>query len=178
MKTKRSGRPTFALGALLLAGCASTTVRVPVDDSGQEFREVQRLDCGVYDERTRSLTVGLDVSLLFGTVRGGPSVTSAEAVGVKWDRSVQGIVAQYKELCARFNGGGVSQSAYAARLAEIDQLYAEAAGIRQSADDVIRGHSRAAFADLDRETGGAASAPAQQVASNIDALHAKVVGNR
>jgi hypothetical protein len=168
-------RPRAALAALVLAGCASTSIRVPVDDRGLEYREVQKLDCGVYDERTRSLTVGLNLSLLFGTVQGGPSVTSAETVGMKWDRSVQGIVAQYKELCSRFNGGALSQTAYAARLAEIDQLHAEAAGIRRSAEDLIRARSQTAFADLDRETGDQGSAPSEQVASSIDTLYNRAV---
>jgi hypothetical protein len=140
---------------------------------------VQKLDCGVYDERGKSLTVGLNFSLLWGGATGGPSVQRAQTAGVKWDKSVQFIIAQYKELCGRYNSGGISQASYDRRLGEIDQLYAEAAGIRQSADDIIRRHSQGAFSALDRQTAGEAEtggqgAEAEQVASAVDALTAKV----
>lgn len=157
-----------------LAGCASSTVKVPVTDGASEFREVQKLDCRVYDERQKSLTVGLSFSALFGAVAGGPHVTVAESTGVKWDKSVQFIVAQYKEVCSRYNAGAVSQASYDTRIAEIDQLYQEALGVRQSADALIRGHSREAFGELDKETGaGDRIAAAQQVVSAVDALFAK-----
>ena len=165
--------PLFGL-LLPLAGCASGTVRVPLTDGSSEFKEVQKLDCRVYDEKTKSLTVGLSFSVLFGAAAMGPQVTSAEVTGVKWDKSVQYIVAQYKEVCSRYNAGAVSQASYDNRITEIDQLYMEAIGVRQNAEAVLRGHSREAFGDLDKETGGGdQAAAAQQVVSAVDALYAK-----
>jgi hypothetical protein len=172
--------PSFALSltfASLAFGCAASTVRVPIADGASETREVQKIDCSVYDTREKSLTVGLSFSTLFGAVEAGPYVKTAEVTGVKWGKSAQMIVAQYKELCARYNSGAVSQPSYDNRLAEIDQLYAEAQGVRASADSVIRGHSKEAFADLDNNT----SPPdrigeAQAVVSSVDALYAKLGG--
>jgi hypothetical protein len=160
--------------SLVLAGCAASTVRVPIADGASEAREMQKIDCSVYDTREKSLTVGLSFSTLFGAVEAGPYVKTAEVTGVRWGKSAQMIVAQYKELCARYNSGAVSQPSYDNRLAEIDQLYAEAQGVRASADSVIRGHSKEAFADLDNNT----SPPdrigeAQAVVSSVDALYAK-----
>jgi hypothetical protein len=179
MKNSSSSRLALALSLTLasLAGCAASTVRVPIADGASETREMQKIDCSVYDERTKSLTLGLSFSALFGTVSAGPYVTTAETTGVKWDKSAQMIVAQYKELCARYNSGAVSQPSYDNRLGEIDQLYAEAQGIRASADSVIRGHSKEAFNDLDANT----SPPdrigeAQAVVSSVDALYAKLGG--
>jgi hypothetical protein len=162
-------------GWLSAAGCASSTVRVPVADGSQEYREVQPLDCRVYDERRKSLTIGLNFSVLFGAAAAGPQATIAESTGVKWDRTVQVIVAQYKELCTRYNAGAVSQASYDVRLGEIDQLYAEAQGIRESADAAIRRHSREAFAALDGETGGGPDrqSDAERVVSGVDALYAR-----
>jgi hypothetical protein len=170
------------LGVVSLAasGCASSTVRVPIADGASETREVQKLDCRVYDERTKSLTVGLSFSVLFGAAAAGPYVTTAESTGVKWEKAAQMVVAQYKELCARYNAGAVSQPSYDARVGEIDQLYAEAQGIRANADAVIRGHSKEAFADLDKNTGSEAGgdqvAAAQGVVSQVDAFYAKLGG--
>jgi hypothetical protein len=174
-------------GALLAAACASSnTVRVAVDDSQTAFTVVQKMDCGVYDTRESSLKVGIDFSLLWGSAAAGPSVTRGQAVGVKWDKSVHGIIVRYKELCSRYNSGALSQAGYATRLAEIDQLYAEATGIRQNADEVIRRNAHEAFAELDKQTAAAeapaaaaappAAADAEGVAQAVDALMAKLGG--
>jgi hypothetical protein len=150
-----------AAGAGFAAACASSsTVQVPVDDARMSFQEMQKLDCSVYDEKGHSLTVGLNFSLLWGAAASGPFVERGSTTGVKWDKSVQFIIAQYKELCGRFNAGALTQAAYNARLAEIDQLYAEALGIRQNADEVIRRHSQQAFSELDKQAGEAAAQPA------------------
>jgi hypothetical protein len=177
-------RNSFAVLAALCsslggAGCAATTVRVPIADGSNETRETQKLDCGVYDERTKSLTVGLSFSLLFGAAAAGPYVTSAESAGVKWEKAAQMVVAQYKEVCSRYNAGAISQPSYDGRISEIDQLYAEAQGIRASVDAVIRGHSKEAFADLDKNTDGPAAdqvAQAQQVVSSVEVFYVKVGG--
>jgi hypothetical protein len=168
-----------ALLPLVTGGCAATTVRVPIADGSSETRETQKLDCGVYDERSKSLTVGLSFSVLFGAAAAGPYVTSAESAGVKWGKAAQMIVAQYKEVCARYNAGAISQPSYDNRISEIDQLYAEAQGIRASADAVIRGHSKEAFADLDKNTDAPAGdqvAEAQQVVVSVEAFYVKVGG--
>jgi len=119
----------FALGLILITACASNTVLVRADDSSSEMREVQKMDCSVYDTRGEAMRAGLDFGLLFGVVRGGPYVEKAKVTGMNWDRSVHHMVAQYKELCSRFNSGGISQTAYSQRVAEIDQLWAEATAL-------------------------------------------------
>jgi len=163
--------------------CASSnTVKIPVDDNRSAFEEAQKMDCGVYDERGKTLTVGLDFSLLWGAAKSGPFVQRGQTTGVKWDKSVQFIVAQYKELCGRYNSGAVSQTAYSARLAEVDQFYAEAAGIRQNADEVIRQHSQQAFSELDKQLPADDAAPqsqtspgdAESVVTAVDGLISKL----
>ncbi len=175
---RRSSSAVLAALCLALgAGCAATTVRVPISEGSSETRETAKLDCGVYDERTKSLTVGLSFSVLFGAAAAGPYVTSAETAGVKWEKAAQMVVAQYKEVCARYNAGAIAQPSYDSRISEIDQLYAEAQGIRASVDSVIRGHSKEAFADLDKNTdGGDQVAQAQQVVSSIEIFYVKVGG--
>jgi hypothetical protein len=168
---------SFVLPLLVLAGCAASTVVVRVDDTTPETREVQKMDCGSYDTRGEALRVGVDFGVLFGIVRGGPYVEQARVAGVNWDRSVHHMVAQYKELCSRYNTGGVSLAAYNTRLAEIDQLWAEAQGIRQSIDDTIRGHGKESFGELERDTGDKAASPDQErqrIAGAIDSLVMKL----
>jgi hypothetical protein len=163
----------FALVLLSLVGCASSsTIVVRVDDNSAETREVQKMDCRVYDTQGESMRAGIDFGVLFGLVRGGPYVEQTKISGVKWDKSVNHMVAQYKEVCSRFNSGGMSQSGYSQRIAEIDQLWAEAQGIRQSADEVIRSHGRESFSELERSSADSPSPVEQQqrIVVAIDAL--------
>ncbi len=163
----------FVFVLLSLAGCASNTVVVRVDDNGPETREVQKLDCSVYDTRGDVMRTGIDFGILFGVSQGGPYVEIAKSAGVKWDRGVNLMVNQYKEVCSRFNSGGISQSAYNTRVAELDQLWAEAQGIRQSADETIRSHGQGSFNELDRATPdnpGAPNEQRQRIVVAIDAL--------
>jgi len=167
----------FVLGLVSITACGSNTVMVRVDDSSTEMREVQKMDCGVYDTRGEAMRTGLDFGLLFGVVRGGPYVEQARIAGINWDRSVHSMVAQYKELCSRFNSGGISQTGYNQRVAEIDQFWAEAQGIRQNAQEVVRGHGQSSFTELDRSTADSPSSTEdsrQSIAVAIDALVVKL----
>jgi hypothetical protein len=170
-------RSVLASSALFLLACSPATVNLRVDDVGTETREVQKQDCSTYDTRGEALRAGIDFGVLFGAARGGVYVEKSKIAGVNWDKSVRYMVLQYKELCGRYNSAGLSLAAYNTRLAEIDQLWAEAQGIRQSIDETIRGHGQASFAELDRETPGK-SAPSdddrQRIAGAIDALVAKL----
>ncbi len=161
---------------LSVTGCASSnTIVVRVDDDSAETREVQKMDCRVYDTQGESMRVGIDFGLLFGLVHGGPYVEQAKVSGVKWDKSVNHMVAQYKEVCSRFNSGGLSQSAYSQRIAEIDQLWAEAQGIRQSADEAVRSHGKESFNELEQSTGdGGVVEQQHRIAGAIDALASRL----
>jgi hypothetical protein len=156
----------LSLGAL--AACGPSMVRVPVNDAGSEFREVQQLDCRVYDAKKRSLTAGFSVSALFGAVSAGPTIELASTTSVHWDESVQRIIARYKELCSRFNAGAVSLAAYDARLREIDALAGDAERIHDDGIAATRARASAAFAELE---GGGGNPAVQRVVSAIDALH-------
>lgn len=161
----------LSFGVTMIAACAST-VMVRVDDNSPETREVQKMDCSVYDNNGQALRSGADFGAYFGPSRGGPYVAS-------WERSVLTLVGQYKELCARHNSGAISLAAYNTRLAEIDQLWAEAQGIRQSVDETIRGHGRDSFNELEGATsrsGAISNDDAERVAAAIDALAGKLGG--
>jgi hypothetical protein len=157
--------------------CSSATVNLRVDDNGPATREVQKIDCSAYDTRADSLRAGIDFGLLFGVVRGGPYVEKSRTTGVNWDKSVHQIVVQYKEVCSRYNSGAVSLASYDVRLAEIDQLWAEAQGIRQGIDTAIRARARESFDELERSTADSPKSSdedGQRIASAIDDLVAKL----
>jgi hypothetical protein len=163
----------LGLCATLAAAACASTVQVPVDAGRTQFREMPKLDCKVYDQRGRALTAEVRFAQLWGAQADGATVQRAELVGARFQKGVQALVVQSKELCGRYNGGAVTQEEYDARLAEIDQLYAEAAGVRQSVDETIRRHSRDSFGDLDKETGApapAATADPESVVAAVDAL--------
>jgi hypothetical protein len=170
-------RSVLLSSAMFLLACGPSMVNLRVDDVGTETREVQKQDCSTYDTRAESIRSGIDFGLLFGAARGGVYVEKSRIAGVNWDKSVKYMVLQYKEICGRYNSGGISIASYNTRLAEIDQLWAEAQGIRQSIDETIRGHGQASFDELERSTPGQ-SGPSdddrQRIAGAIDALVAKM----
>jgi hypothetical protein len=163
-----------ALGTIPL-GC-STTLHVPVTDAATEYRDVQPYDCRVYDERKKSLTLGINFVALFGAVSAGPAVQQAETTGIHWNDTVQGIIVRYKELCQRFNAGGMSIEAYQRQLKDVDELEQRAEAVKESANEAIRQRAGTAFADLDRDTGGGTPAggpspAASRVLSDMDSLY-------
>ena len=147
---------------------------VRVDDHSAETREVQRVDCRVYDQRTESLRVGLDFSLLFGVAKAGPYLERTRKLSMDWDKSVHQMVAQYKELCSRFNAGAISLTAYEQRLSEIDQLWAEARGVRRSVEDITQTRAGQAFNELDSEAGRETSIDGEQAASAVENFSKKL----
>ena len=67
-------------------------------------------DCAVMDYETDSFTVGFKAGgLLWGV---GPEVTWGSSNGVVWNNTLQYTVAEYKELCARFNTGRMTKEEY------------------------------------------------------------------
>ena len=59
---------------------------------------------------TDNVTLGFKVGgLLWGV---GPEVSFGSASGVKWGKHMQYMVAEYQELCSRYNTGRVSQIEY------------------------------------------------------------------
>jgi len=167
----------FVLSSISLLACGCSTVTLRVDDVGSETREVQKLDCSSYDTRGDSLRSGIDFGQLFGAARGSSYVEQSRVAAGNWDRSIRYMVVQYRDLCERYNSAGVSLAAYNTRLAEIDQLWAEAEGIRKSIVETIRGHGQESFDELERSTvekPAASDDGRQRIAGAIDALLAKM----
>jgi len=67
-------------------------------------------DCQIMDYESGSITLGMKAGGLFWGV--GPEVTFGSQSGVVWRDNLQYMVAEYQELCSRYNTGRISQSNY------------------------------------------------------------------
>ncbi len=67
-------------------------------------------DCDVMTYETGSITLGFKAGGFgFGV---GPEVSFGSSTGVKWGNNLQYMVAEYMELCSRYNTGRVSKEDY------------------------------------------------------------------
>ncbi len=70
----------------------------------------EKQDCDIMKYETDSFTVGWKFGGLFWGV--GPEVTFGSQSGVVWRDNLQYMVAEYQELCSRYNTGRVSKVEY------------------------------------------------------------------
>jgi hypothetical protein len=94
------------------------------DDSKTTYTMVEPMDCSIHRTTFNGITLGFKFGAAFIGI--GPEVTFGERDQAKWEEAVQGLIVQYRELCARFNTGAVSKKAYEARLRELDAAYQKA----------------------------------------------------
>ena len=94
------------------------------DDSKTTFTMVEPMDCSILKTTANGVTLGFKFGAAFIGV--GPEITFCEREQVKWEEAVQGLMVQYKELCARFNTGAISQKGYETRIRELDAAYQKA----------------------------------------------------
>ena len=70
----------------------------------------EKQDCDVMTYETGSITLGFKAGGFgFGV---GPEVSFGSSSGVKWGNNLQYMVAEYMELCSRYNTGRVSKEDY------------------------------------------------------------------
>ena len=75
------------------------------------------------DYETGSFTVGFKAGgLLWGV---GPEVSWGSANGTQWNDALQHMVAEYQELCSRYNTGRISDAEYKK---EIDSIIKHSRG--------------------------------------------------
>merc|ERR1712000_109298 len=110
----------------------------------------EKMDCKVHKLK-RGITLGFKVgNLLFGV---GPEITLGGDQSVKWKKNVQGIIARYQELCARFNTGTITKKKYDERINEIDGIAKEAMMLEERMKQRVKKQASNAFKELEKETG-------------------------
>ena len=71
---------------------------------------VEKQDCEVMDKKEFAIALGWKFGGWgFGV---GPEIAFKDSQGVDWSGSVQYMVAEYQELCSRYNTGRISQAQY------------------------------------------------------------------
>ena len=102
----------------------SGSIKLYDTDSKTTFTMVEPMDCTVIKTTANGITLGFKFGAAFIGV--GPEVTFGDREHVKWEEAVQGLIVQYKELCARFNTGAISKKGYETRLRELDLAFQQA----------------------------------------------------
>lgn len=146
-------------------------VKIYNDESKTDFVMANKMDCRIHNSK-RGITIGFKAgNLLFGV---GPEVTFGGERGIRWEKTVQGIITRYKELCARFNTGTITQEEYEQRIGEIDAIAKEAMDFERNAVKRLKQRSNEAFSELDAELTKAPSVG--YVDNGIEEIGRKVSG--
>tara|TARA_Y100001936_G_C16092197_1_gene687416 strand:+ start:7216 stop:7524 length:309 start_codon:yes stop_codon:yes gene_type:complete len=98
------------------------------------------------DYETDSFTIGFKAGgLLWGV---GPEVSWGSAKGTQWNDALQHMVAEYQELCSRYNTGRISDAEYKK---EIDSIIKHSRGYVFELNRIFREKKNALFKEMERE---------------------------
>lgn len=137
--------------SLMFAVQCEAKVKIYLDGTRTEYVMADELDCRIYEGKS-GMSVGFIAKLFVFDI--GPSITLGKEEQVQWDKSVHGLLVQYKELCNRFNSGAITMEEYKERLEQIDGISRQMMELQRQMVREVKAESRGAFDELDRETGG------------------------
>ena len=125
-------------------------IKLYLDNTRTKHIMVEQQDCSVHKSEDGRITLGFKVgNFLFGA---GPEISFGKKTGIDWDHTVQGLIARYQELCARFNTGSITKQEYDERMAKIETIEEEAYDLYQKFLKKKSKRKQDAFDELDRET--------------------------
>ena len=125
-------------------------IKLYLDNTRTKHVMVEQQDCSVHKSEDGRITLGFKIgSFLFGI---GPEISFGKKIGIDWDHTVQGLIARYQELCARFNTGSITKQEYEERLAKIETIEKEAYNLYQEFLKKKARRKQDVFDELDRET--------------------------
>ena len=106
----------------------------------------EKQDCEVMEYESGSITLGFKAGgLLWGV---GPEVSFGSQSGVVWRDNLQYMVAEYQELCSRYNTGRISQSDYDKEIQLIIQRSRE---FTFKMNEIFRKNKKSMFDEMERE---------------------------
>jgi len=127
----------------------------------------EQQDCSVHKSVDGRITLGFKVgNFLFGI---GPEISFGKKTGIDWDHTVQGLIARYQELCARFNTGSITKQEYDERLVKIETVEKEAYNLYQKFLKKKARRKQDAFDELDRTTNNT-----QSIKRSYDRINRKI----
>jgi len=125
-------------------------IKLYLDNTRTKHIMVEQQDCSVHKSEDGRITLGFKIgTLLFGI---GPEITFGKKTGIDWDHTVQGLIARYQELCARFNTGSITKQEYEERMAKIETIEKDAYNLYQEFLKKKARRKQDVFDELDRET--------------------------
>ena len=71
---------------------------------------IEKQDCEIMDKKESGISLGWKFGGFGWGV--GPEISFKDSRGVDWSGSVQYMVAEYQELCSRYNTGRISKKEY------------------------------------------------------------------
>ena len=125
-------------------------IKLYLDNTRTKHIMVEQQDCSVHKSEDGRITLGFKFgTMLFGV---GPEISFGKKTGIDWDHTVQGLIARYQELCARFNTGSITKQEYEERMAKIETIEEEAFDLYQKFLKKKSKRKQDTFDELDRET--------------------------
>jgi hypothetical protein len=103
-------------------------------------------DCGVLDYETGSFSIGFKAGGFGYGV--GPEVSWSSSNGTQWNDALQYMVAEYQELCSRYNTGRISDAEYKK---EVDLIIKRSRGYTLELNRVFREKKNSIFNEMNRE---------------------------
>ena len=103
-------------------------------------------DCEVMDYESGSITLGMKAGGLFWGV--GPEISFGSQSGVNWNDNLQYMVAEYQELCSRYNTGRISDTE---KKKEIDSIIKRSRGYTLKLNRIFREKKNSIFDEMKRE---------------------------
>ena len=138
------------LALLMSVPVSADQIKLYLDNTRAKYIMVEQQDCSVHKSEDGRITLGFKFgTMLFGV---GPEISFGKKTGIDWDHTVQGLIARYQELCARFNTGSITKQEYEERLAKIETIEKDAYDLYQEFLKKKTRRKQDAFDELDRET--------------------------
>jgi hypothetical protein len=103
-------------------------------------------DCDVLDYETGSFSIGFKAGGFGYGV--GPEVSWSSSYGTKWNDALQYMVAEYQELCSRYNTGRISDAEYKK---EIDLIIKRSRGYTLELNRLFRIKKQSIFNEMEKE---------------------------
>jgi hypothetical protein len=135
---------------LISAPVSADQIKLYLDNTRTEHLMVEQQDCSVHKSEDGRITLGFKFgNLLFSA---GPEISFGKKMGIDWDHTVQGLIARYQELCARFNTGSITKQEYDERLVKIENIEKDAYDLYKEFSNKKARQKQDIFDELDRDT--------------------------
>jgi len=152
---------------LISTPVSADQIKLYLDNTRTEYVMAEQQDCSVHKSVDGRITLGFKVgNFLFGI---GPEISFGKKTGIDWDHTVQGLIARYQEVCARFNTGSITKQEYDERLVKIETVEKEAYNLYQKFLKKKARRKQDAFDELDRTTNNT-----QSIKRSYDRINRKI----